>query len=138
MAVLATQIAGHYEKHATAWDHDRQNSYWNDKVWHDRLINRLGSGATVLDLGCGSGRPVAQHMVAQGLHVTGVDSSPTMISFCRDRLPDQEWIIADMRQLALGRHFDGIVAWDSFFHLDPDAQRRMFAVFATMPLSARY
>jgi trans-aconitate methyltransferase len=68
-------------------------------------------------------------MVERGLHVAGVDSSPTMISFCRDRLPDQEWIVADMRQLALGRPFDGIVAWDSFFHLDYDAQPRMFAVF---------
>jgi trans-aconitate methyltransferase len=130
MAVLANRIIEHYEKRAAAWDHDRQNSYWNDKVWHDRFIDRLGSGATVLDLGCGSGRPVARHMVERGLHVTGVDSSPKMISFCRDRLPDQEWIVADMRQLALGRPFDGIVAWDSFFHLDYDAQRRMFVVFA--------
>jgi hypothetical protein len=35
-----------------------------------------------------------------------------------------------MRQLALGRPFDGIVAWDSFFHLGHDDQRRMFAIFA--------
>jgi trans-aconitate methyltransferase len=42
-------------------------------------------------------------MVEQGLRVIGVDSSATMISFCRDRLPDQEWIVADMRRLALGR-----------------------------------
>ncbi len=34
-----------------------------------------------------------------------------------------------MRQLALGRRFDGILAWDSFFHLDYAAQRLMFAVF---------
>jgi trans-aconitate methyltransferase len=69
-------------------------------------------------------------MVKQGLRVTGVDSSPTMISFCRDRLPDREWIVADMRQLALSRRFDGILAWDSFFHLDHDDQRQMFAIFA--------
>jgi hypothetical protein len=53
-----------------------------------------------------------------------------MISFCRDRLPDQEWIVGDMRQLALGRRFDGILAWDSFFHLNHDDQRRMFPIFA--------
>ena len=53
-----------------------------------------------------------------------------MISFCRDRLPDQEWIVADMRQLALHRRFDGILAWDSFFHLNHDDQRRMFRIFA--------
>jgi SAM-dependent methyltransferase len=130
MSDLADRIVGHYEKHAAAWDRDRQDSYWNDKVWHDRFIGRLGDGAKVLDLGCGPGRPVAQYMVQRGLRVTGVDSSSTMISFCRDRLPDQEWIVADMRRLALGRHFDGILAWDSFFHLNHDDQRRMFVIFA--------
>ena len=34
-----------------------------------------------------------------------------------------------MRSLALGRTFDGIVAWDSFFHLTWDDQRRIFPVF---------
>jgi len=130
MPDLADQIVGHYEKHAAAWDRDRQTSHWNDKVWHDRFISRLREGATVLDLGCGPGRPVVQHLVERGLHVTGVDSSPAMISFCRARLPDQEWIVADMRTLALQRRFDGILAWDSFFHLNPDDQRRMFAIFA--------
>jgi trans-aconitate methyltransferase len=77
-------------------------------------------------------RPVAQYLAEQGLHVTGVDSSPTMISLCRKRLPDQEWIVADMRQLALGRRFDGILASDSFFHLDYDDQHRMFAILRTM------
>ena len=130
MPDLADQIVGHYEKHAAAWDRDRQTSHWNDKVWHDRFISRLREGATVLDLGCGPGRPVVQHLVERGLHVTGVDSSPAMISFCRARLPDQEWIVADMRTLALQRRFDGILAWDSFFHLNHEDQRRMFAIFA--------
>ena len=123
-------IIDHYERHAAAWDRDRQNSEWNDKLWHEHFIGSLPVGATVLDLGCGSGRPVAQHMAERGLRVTGVDSSPTMISLCRERLPDQEWIVADMRHLSLGRRFDGIFAWDSFFHLDHDDQRRMFDVFA--------
>lgn len=38
--------------------------------------------------------------------------------------------MADMRRLSLARRFDGILAWDSFFHLNPGDQRRMFAVFA--------
>jgi trans-aconitate methyltransferase len=130
MSDLAKRIVSHYEKHAAAWDRDRQRGQWNDKIWLDRYISRLARGAAVLDLGCGPGQPVAHHMVQRGLHVTGVDSSPTMIAFCRDRLPDQEWIVADMQQLSLGRRFDGLLAWDSFFHLDHDDQRRMFATFA--------
>src|SRR4029079_8061342 len=31
---LTTRIVGHYEKHAVAWDRDRQSNYWNDKIWH--------------------------------------------------------------------------------------------------------
>ncbi len=69
-------------------------------------------------------------MAEQSLRVTGVDASPTMISLSRERLPDHEWIVADMRSLALGRRFNGILAWDSFIHLNHEDQRRMFAVFA--------
>jgi hypothetical protein len=29
-------------------------------------------------------------MAEHGLHVIGVDSSPTLISLCRERLPDHE------------------------------------------------
>lgn len=35
-----------------------------------------------------------------------------------------------MRTLELGRRFDVVIAWDSFFHLPPADQRAMFAVFA--------
>jgi hypothetical protein len=35
-----------------------------------------------------------------------------------------------MREMALGRRFDGLVAWDSFFHLGHDDQRAMFPRFA--------
>src|SRR5437016_5817645 len=125
MNQLANRVIGHYERHAANWDADRQNSDWNDKVWHDVFIRKLTPGANVLDLGCGPGRPVAQHMAEQGLRVTGVDSSSTMISFCHNRLPDHEWVLADMRTLSLGRRFDGILAWDSFFHLHHGDQRRM-------------
>lgn len=45
-------------------------------------------------------------------------------------MPDQEWIVADMRPLTSGRRFDGGLAWDSFFHLGHDDQRRMFPIFA--------
>ncbi len=34
-----------------------------------------------------------------------------------------------MRGLHLDMRFDGILAWDSFFHLTHDDQRSMFAVF---------
>ena len=130
MSDVAKLIVGHYERHALAWDADRRAAAWNDKGWIDRFMNLVAAGGSVLDLGCGGGRPVAAAMAAHGLKVAGVDSSATLISLCRDRMPDQRWIQADMRSLALGRGFDGVLAWDSFFHLSPDDQRAMFPIFA--------
>ncbi len=98
------------------------------KPWHDRFVATLPGGtAGVLDLGCGSGSPVAKYLAACGLHVTGVDSSPTLISLCRKRLPDHQRLV---RLLRLPLRFGGILAWDSLFHLTPDDQRGMFDVFA--------
>jgi SAM-dependent methyltransferase len=127
---LSEKIIAHYERHAVNWDADRRASGWNDRKWHDRFLGLLPESAAVLDLGCGGGLPVAGNLAAHGMRVTGVDSSPTLIALCRERMPEQEWIVSDMRGLRLGRAFDGILAWDSFFHLDPDAQRATFATFA--------
>ncbi len=130
MNKLADNIVNHYERHAQAWDADRRSGDWNDKACHDQFIQSLPSKGSVLDLGCGGGSPVAENLVAQGIQVSGVDSSPTLIKLCRSRLSDQEWIVGDMRTISLGRTFDGILAWDSFFHLQPDDQRAMFEIFA--------
>lgn len=124
----ADAIVGLYERHAHAFDRDRGRSLF-EKSWLDRFLALAGSGAAILDLGCGSGEPLAAYLIAEGAHVTGVDSAPTLIGLCRARFPDHGWIVADMRGLDLGRRFAGILAWDSFFHLDHDDQRRMFAVF---------
>jgi SAM-dependent methyltransferase len=126
----ANRIVAHYERHARSWDADRRAAGWTDRPYIERFLSSLPEGASVLDLGCGGGDPVARHMVSRGFRVTGVDSSPTLVSLCRNRMPDQEWITADMRALALGRRFQGILAWDSFFHLRDEDQRKMFAVFA--------
>jgi len=100
------------------------------ETWLDRFLSLLGPGATILDLGCGSARPIATYFIQNGYAVTGVDSSPALINICRSRFPQSEWIVADMRTLSLGRRFDGALAWDSFFHLAHDDQRAMFPIFA--------
>jgi SAM-dependent methyltransferase len=114
MQNMADRIIDHYERHARDWDNDRNLhvSPWNDKPWRDRFVAALPRAASVLDLGCGSGSPVAKYITECGLHVTGVDSSPTLISLCRQRLPDHQWLVDDMRSLRLPRRYDGVLAWD--------------------------
>jgi hypothetical protein len=68
-------------------------------------------------------------LAEEGLRVTGVDASPTIILLCRERLPDHNRIVTD---IAAWR-FDGILAWDSFFHLNNNDQRRMLLSSPTTP-----
>lgn len=122
-------IVGLYERHARAFDRERGKSQF-ERAWLDRFRAVAGAGATLLDIGCGSGEPIARYFIAAGHSVTGVDASATMIELCRERFPEQLWLVADMRRLDLGRRFSGILAWDSFFHLSQDDQRAMFPLFA--------
>lgn len=128
-ANAADNVVGLYERQAELWDRLRGRSLF-ERIWLDRFLALVPKGGSVLDLGCGSGEPIARYFIECGHPVTGVDSSESLIAFCRRRFPDQQWLLADMRQLDLGMRFDGLVAWDSFFHLPPAAQRPMFSRFA--------
>lgn len=128
MTNAADEIVPLYQRHAAAFDRLRGRSLM-EASWLDRLLVLLQPGASVLDIGCGAGEPIARYLIDKGCAVTGIDSSAPLIALCRERFPQQAWQVADMRELSLDRRFDGLIAWDSFFHLGHDDQRRMFPLF---------
>ncbi|KRR24383.1 class I SAM-dependent methyltransferase [Bradyrhizobium retamae] len=125
----AAGIIDLYQRKAQDWIQSRAHTGLFEKPWLDRFRALLPPAGPILDLGCGSAEPMAAYLIGLGHPITGVDSSSAMIAACRERFPKQEWIVADMRTLALRRQFSGILAWDSFFHLCHNDQRRMFPVF---------
>lgn len=129
----AQRIARLYHEHAPVW-HELRDTGLFERPWLDAFRSALPveGAARILDLGCGSGLPVAAEMIARGHRVTGLDAAPAMIASARARFPAQEWRVGDMRAPALHGPFDGIIAWHSFFHLPPDDQRTMFGTFARL------
>jgi len=111
-----------YDRFADEYDRDRGRSLI-EKAWLDRFLAHIPRGGTVLDVGCGMGEPIARYVLSRGYRVIGWDSSPALIALCRTRFPEAEWLVGDMRELALGRQFDGVIAWDSMFHLTGEDQR---------------
>ena len=65
------------------------------------LCDGLPAGARVLDLGCGAGVPVAQHLIAHELAVSGVDASAAQIERARRNVPEAYFIQADMTTIEL-------------------------------------
>lgn len=122
------QIIGIYERKAREYD-ERRTRVLYERAWLERFASLLPEAASVLDLGCGHGEPIAAWLIQQGYSVTGIDTAPSLLALCRQRFPAQHWTESDMRGLALDRQFNGIIAWDSFFHLGFDDQRAMFDVF---------
>lgn len=125
----AERIVDLYSRRAADWDADRGRDLF-EKPWLDRFLAHVPAAGSILDLGCGSGEPIARYLIAGGRAVTGVDAAPGLIDLCRARFPAQTWIVADMRGLDLGHAFDGLIAWHSAFHLTPDDQQGLFAVYA--------
>ena len=122
------RILATYDRVADDWDRHRDRSLF-ERRWLDRFLDHA-PGRRILDIGCGSGRPIAQYLSERRAKLTGVDGAERMVELFKANLPEAKAVLADMRGLALNTRFDGILAWDSFFHLSPEDQRAMFPVFA--------
>jgi cyclopropane fatty-acyl-phospholipid synthase-like methyltransferase len=82
------------------------------------LVVNCSPGATVLDLGCGAGEPVARGLLEHGFRVTGVDASLGQIERARRNFPDADFIHADMTSVELPAGvFDAVCAFYSITHV---------------------
>lgn len=120
----AADIVDLYDRRAADWVADRGPApNGDDRAWLDRFTAHLEPGDAVLDVGCGSGRPMAASLLERGFRVTGADSSANLVAHAAADLQDARFVQADMRTLDLGETFAGILAWHSLFHLSAADQR---------------
>ncbi|MFC8509542.1 class I SAM-dependent methyltransferase [Streptomyces sp. NPDC057411] len=76
------------------------------------LTARLGAGARVLDVGSGTGRPVADLLVRAGCEVTGIDVSGEMVALASAQVPGARFEQCDVRAFdAPEGHFDAVCAF---------------------------
>ena len=118
-----------YDRSAADW-HAQRAGVYPERPWVDGLVAGLPAGAKVLDLGCGSGHPVAADLLARGFTVTGLDFSRQMLAIARATLPAGRWIEGDMRRMPVDGPFHAVIAWDSFFHLTAAEQRALIPAIA--------
>lgn len=99
--------------------------------WIDELTGLLRPGSRVLDIGCGSGVPVARALTAAGHRVTGVDISEVQITRASELVPGAEFVNADVMSLDFAPgSFDAVVSLYALIHLPLDEQPQLLARIA--------
>lgn len=121
-----------YDEIADWFDHHRNKELTMEKFYLNILQTHIPTKGKVLDVGCGTGEPIAQFLIKQGYRVIGIDASKKMIALCQQRFSDATWLLADMRTLILKEKFHAVIAWHSFFHLPHDDQRSTLKLLASM------
>lgn len=129
-------VIPYYEQHAARLVDQYESLSFEDV--HADLIDLLPApGATVLDVGAGSGRD-AVWFAARGDDVVAVEPSDAMLAHARERHPDSRihWLSDSLPDLAqvrrLGLNFDLIVLSAVWMHLPPPARQRTLRKLATL------
>ncbi len=86
----------------------------------------LQPSSPVLDVGCGSGVPIAQALIEDGFEIFGIDASPRLVAAFRRRFPKMRTACeAAQDSPFFGRTFAGAVSIGVLFLLRADDQRRV-------------
>lgn len=121
-----------YDEIIEWFDSHRNKELIMEKFYLNFIQQYTPPEAKILDVGCGTGEPIARFLLEKGYKLTGVDASQKMVELCKRRFPDGKWLLADMRTLDMQEKFHAVIAWHSFFHLPHDDQRVTLKLLTTL------
>ena len=92
----ALLVASGYDAMIDTWE------AWKSKIeddprvdWCRELLDRVPEGARVVELGCGGGTDETRSLAAR-FRLTGVDLSEAQLARARERVPEAEYLHADL------------------------------------------
>lgn len=126
-AMMSSHIRRSYNKN------EYNTVYRNrDTLTHfeERSIQRfLGSMDSreplILDLGCGSGKPYDQYLVAHNCRIVGVDISEKQLERARINVPSAQYVNSDLLRYSTDAKYDGIVMLYSLYHVNRAYHQRI-------------
>ncbi|CAD6444143.1 87b8289b-71aa-4041-b9bd-50d2291918e2 [Sclerotinia trifoliorum] len=95
----------------------------------ERVVEILPTNSQILDLGCGTGRPVASTLSSAGHQIYGLDFSQTMISLSQTSVPNGKFAMGDMRT------FDPLEHWSSDLKKIDGSFDAIFTILSLFALS---
>ncbi len=117
-----------YDKIARKYHEARDRFGRRDEL--EEFASMLPMGAKVLDVGCGSGVPVAKFLAGKGFKVTGVDISGQMVRIAKENVPEAAFVKNDITRTEFPKSsFKGIVALYSIIHIPREKHAGLYKKF---------
>jgi trans-aconitate methyltransferase len=123
-----------YNAIADRWDAARRSFFGREREYVDALLDGLPRASAVLDLGCGTGRPIAEYILSKGHRIVGVDQAEKPLAIAQQRYPSATWIRSSIQAYVPATRFNAVVCWDAMFHIERSEHEGLFARFAEMLL----
>ncbi|WP_070964040.1 class I SAM-dependent methyltransferase [Vibrio sonorensis] len=125
-----TTYKAQYDKISTEWNTIRQTLSAPELRLFAEFQRRIEPQSHLLDLGCGSGCPVATMLTDKGFEITGVDRSHNLLEIARTNMPNQHWVKAELEEYRPTQPYTGIILWDCLLHLPIHAQSKLISKVA--------
>jgi cyclopropane fatty-acyl-phospholipid synthase-like methyltransferase len=95
----------------------RRNQFRNNK-YLEKLNKHLKKRATILDIGCGAGKPIDYFFIKKGHKVIGIDFSKKQIDLAKKNVPEAEYKVQDFSKLKRNEYkVDAVVSFYAIFHI---------------------
>ncbi|KAK2766145.1 hypothetical protein FQN54_007661 [Arachnomyces sp. PD_36] len=93
------------------------------------VIEQLGPNSRVLDIGCGTGKPVSQMLAEAGHNVHGIDVSKEMVNIASSQVPQGTFEKVDMRKYDPEPPFDAVFTVLALYQISlSDTHSMMFKI----------
>lgn len=114
-----------YNKIAEQWAESRNREFLSKLVVE--FASKVKRGGKILDIGCGTGAPIATYLSSQSFSVTGIDISEKLLQKAIERdIPNTELFLCDFFDFDPKGKYDGVIAFDSFFHFPKEKQKLIY------------
>src|SRR3989339_262342 len=111
---IMAQVQQMYDEIGTHFSRTRQKTYGNasSSNWPitDVYLNKLQSGQSVLDIGCGNGKLVSG--LSKGVKYTGTDFSKTLLDEAQALYPNHKFIFGNIAEES---HWKNLDKFDAIF-----------------------
>ncbi|MHB1225443.1 MAG: class I SAM-dependent methyltransferase, partial [Gemmatimonadaceae bacterium] len=106
-----------YDAIAGEWDAARSTFRGDERLYLETLLAGLPAPSSILDVGCGTGRPLAEFALRAGHRVTGIDQSAALLAIAGERFPEATWLRVRIEDYPFDGRHDAVICWDSLVHI---------------------